>query len=143
MRCSHCPAPSDDLCRGEQTPHFCNLVNPDHLSYAPAYIRILVRDDVVYTDESPHEIAGDESMPPLATQATNLWRSARAFAASGGKLASKPERARRLEICRACPKWNGFRCTSCGCATVVKAYSAAESCPLSPPKWGPISSPAE
>lgn len=45
MRCPHCPAPVDELCRGEAVPRFCQLVDATHPDYQPAYKRILVRDD--------------------------------------------------------------------------------------------------
>ena len=48
MRCAlPCPAPSGAICRGESNSVFCRHVNPNDPLYAPAYIRILVADDVV------------------------------------------------------------------------------------------------
>jgi len=47
MRCPHCPALIGELCRGEAIPHFCRLVNPVDPIYTPAFVRILVRDDVI------------------------------------------------------------------------------------------------
>jgi hypothetical protein len=82
--------------------------------------------------EAPAPPAG---MPPVRRQAANLWRSIRAFVASGGKLAPKSVRAQRLAICRQCEWWNGFRCRKCGCATPIKVWAAEEVCPLDPPKW--------
>lgn len=74
------------------------------------------------------------SFPPVRQQAMNLWRSAKAFIKSGGKLASKAERARRQSICQACPFWSGSRCRKCGC-TALKLYAEAAVCPDSPPRW--------
>jgi hypothetical protein len=76
--------------------------------------------------------------PPLVTQAQNLFRSARGFVRSGFKLASKLERARRLEICRVCPKYVGNRCSVCGCASAAKTWVASDRCPLDPPKWSAV-----
>ncbi len=57
MRCPHCPAPDGELCRGEAIPHFCRLVNPADPIYTPAYVRILVRDDVI-VDPLALDLAG-------------------------------------------------------------------------------------
>jgi hypothetical protein len=75
--------------------------------------------------------------PSVRHQARNLWRSVKAFVASGGKLAPKAVRAERQRTCAVCPYWTGARCRKCGCATPIKIYSAAEVCPDDPPRWGP------
>ncbi len=58
MRCSHCPAPIEEHCRGEEVNRFCDFVNPSHPQYDPAYKRILVRDD--------HQ--GPIEMPPRTSE---------------------------------------------------------------------------
>ncbi len=58
MRCAHCPAPTDELCRGEATGHFCRLVDPADTIYTPAYVRILVRDDHVVDPLAPLDLSG-------------------------------------------------------------------------------------
>jgi hypothetical protein len=40
---------------------------------------------------------------------------------------------RRLDICRACDKWNGSTCSICGCFTALKVRLKAEACPIG--KW--------
>jgi hypothetical protein len=79
-----------------------------------------------------------QSYPRIHQQAVSLWRSLRAFIASGGKLASRAERVRRLAICGACPFFNApqRRCTKCGCFEPVKVYAAVAMCPDDPPRWG-------
>jgi hypothetical protein len=73
------------------------------------------------------------SYPPVAVQARNLWRSIKAFVASGGKLAPKSVRAERQATCNGCPFWRG-RCLKCGC-TGLKLYAAVAVCPDDPPRW--------
>jgi hypothetical protein len=45
--------------------------------------------------------------------------------------------ARRLAICRSCPKWNPHsqRCGICGCRAAVKVKLASAVCPDDPPRW--------
>lgn len=83
-----------------------------------------------------------QTFPGVRAQAVNFWRTVKAFVKSGGKLATKAERARRQSICQVCPFWSGSRCRKCGC-TSLKSYAAAAVCPDFPPRWGLIEPPAE
>ena len=114
----------------ERYRHLASDDNPD------AWGRQRYREAMIVQASSPAAVPA--SFPPIQAQARSLWRSIRAFVANGGKLASKAERARRLAICRACPFFLGGRCKKCGCATQVKTFSAAETCPDIPPRWGPV-----
>lgn len=77
-------------------------------------------------------------MPSVGQMATNLFRSVKAFAKSGGKLASKEVRTERKAICVACEHWTGFQCRKCGC-TGLKLYAAAMECPIG--KWLAVTAP--
>jgi hypothetical protein len=81
--------------------------------------------------------ANPASYPPLAEMAGNLVRSMGRFVASGGKVASKSEQARRLDICHVCEHFDGEqgRCTVCGCHARLKARLQSDHCPLPQPKW--------
>jgi hypothetical protein len=82
--------------------------------------------------------SGDDSpqYPPIAIQASNLFRSAIGWARSGFKLAPKAVRAERQAICDLCEKWDKVqrRCRACGC-TSLKPWAASSRCPLPDPKW--------
>lgn len=54
MNCERCPLASK--CRGEEIPRLCELIDPDHPDYEPAYI-----DALEPTPPDPHE--ADESPP--------------------------------------------------------------------------------
>ncbi len=73
------------------------------------------------------------AFPPIRTQAGNLAGALFAWAVSGFSTASAEEQARRLDICRACPEWDGSRCRKCGCYTAAKVRMKTEHCPMS--KW--------
>lgn len=67
------------------------------------------------------------------------------WAKSGFQTVSEEDLVSRLEICKGCEFWDadGFagtgRCQKCGCSTQAKLRMATSSCPLTPPKWGPVS----
>jgi hypothetical protein len=110
--------------RHERYRWLCSDENPDVAS-RDGYRRLVIK------------MAGGDpaSVPPVHVQAVNLWRSIKAFAKSGGKLAPKSVRAARQATCNVCPHWTGFRCGRCGC-TGLKLYSAAAECPDKPARWG-------
>jgi hypothetical protein len=82
--------------------------------------------------------------PSAQQQARNLWVSLKRFVRSGGELAPKAERARRLAICLGCDKYDQAqkRCRVCGCKNSAKVWLASDRCPLDPPKWTAIGPPA-
>lgn len=53
MRCPHCPISGP--CRGENAARLCELVDPTHPAYNPAYLRVLVPTD-------PHRVPLAESL---------------------------------------------------------------------------------
>jgi hypothetical protein len=108
------------------------MASPDRPGHE-AICRHLI--EVAGDDPGPAPVSPETSYPSVAQQARNLWRSIKAFVASGGRLVPKAVRAERARICRACPHWNGITCGKCGC-TKLKVWSAAEKCPDNPPRWG-------
>jgi hypothetical protein len=73
--------------------------------------------------------------PPPAAQARNLAGAVGRFVAGGMKRATPEQQAERLAVCRGCPEFRDGRCRVCGCFLSAKIASAAEHCPLDPPKW--------
>jgi hypothetical protein len=68
VRCDHCPAPAEELCRGESIAHYCRLVDPQSEIYTPAFIRILIRDDHEHKKEpgpTPLAVASDQALVPM------------------------------------------------------------------------------
>lgn len=43
----------------------------------------------------------------------------------------------RFLICNSCPYNESGECILCGCNLAEKTAKKEESCPLTPPKWGP------
>ena len=76
------------------------------------------------------EPAAQPAFPPLTTQAANLFQAAVAFVGDGCALVDDAEYRCRLEICRACDRRAGKRCTACGCWIGLKARGRAFACPL-------------
>ena len=70
------------------------------------------------------------AVPPLTTQAVNLFQSVAAFVGDGCALVDDAEYRRRLTVCHACDRRTGRRCTECGCWIGVKARGRAFECPL-------------
>jgi hypothetical protein len=52
---------SEDVCRGETYSIFCDYLDPVSPRYAPAYASILVRDQVVLTDEDRRRMRAAET----------------------------------------------------------------------------------
>lgn len=87
----------------------------------------------------------DKEKPSISQQASSLINSAVNWAKKDKFKTVPPEIFnQRKEICLNCDKWdknglNGIgRCSVCGCS-VGKLYIPSAKCPLTPPKWGPIS----
>ena len=57
------------------------------------------------------------------TQAMAKWQKA------GFPIASDTERARRVAICRSCPRYEWFHCQVCRCICLIKAGLDTEECP--------------
>ncbi len=81
--------------------------------------------------------------PPSAAQmAKTLAESMKSWVRNGFKLATEEQLTERMNICKACPHWDGEalastgRCLKCGCSTQAKLRLAHEKCPLD--LWGPI-----
>lgn len=81
---------------------------------------------------------GAPAMPSLAQQGVNFATAVAAHVATGGRGVTPGELAERLAICGGCEFFQGGRCSKCGCGLWMKANWAEQSCPLDPPKWGPI-----
>lgn len=65
----------------------------------------------------------------------NFINSASQYLLNGMPNVSPEAKAKRLEICQSCDKFNpnGFRCNECGCFLLIKTGWATEKCPLN--KW--------
>jgi hypothetical protein len=74
-------------------------------------------------------------MPSIFNQIKSASTAAIDFIRGGCKIVDKTEQERRLEICRVCDKFDGSRCTICGCMMKWKAAIESSRCPLDPPKW--------
>jgi hypothetical protein len=81
--------------------------------------------------------------PSLLSQAATLAASTARHVAAGMPMVTAHEKETRLAICHACPSYDAGRCRSCGCVLEIKCGWALESCPLDPPKWGPIETQAK
>ncbi len=71
-----------------------------------------------------------QSLPPLATQASNLFQAAVAFVGDGCGIVDDATYRQRLEICRTCDRLNGNRCAACGCFIRVKARGRIFRCAI-------------
>lgn len=77
--------------------------------------------------------------PPILRQVANATAAAgrvvSAVVHAQPVLVAPEEAARRLEVCRACDRYDPAygRCTACGCACGWKASLDTETCPLD--KW--------
>ena len=78
----------------------------------------------------PPASAPQQSFPPLATQAANLFLSAVAFVGDGCGVVDDAQYRQRLEICRVCDRRTGNRCLACGCWINVKARGRIFRCPI-------------
>ena len=100
-------------------------------------------DDVSPTPTSRHSLsrsgeiskppatgAAQQAVPPLTTQAANLFQSVAAFVGDGCGIADDVAYRKRLEICRTCDRLKGDRCTACGCWIKAKARGRIFRCPI-------------
>jgi hypothetical protein len=77
--------------------------------------------------------------PTVTKMAQTFAESIVQWAKKGFKVVTEEEYNQRLDICKACPVWDGSalngggRCRECGCATQAKLKIATERCPLD--KW--------
>jgi len=76
---------------------------------------------------------GEQELPPLTTQAANLFQSVVAFVGDGCGIVDDQQYRRRLEICQTCGQRTGMRCAACGCWINVKARGRVFRCPIG--KW--------
>ena len=74
--------------------------------------------------------ASQQPLPPLTTQASNLFQSVVAFVGDGCGIVDDATYRQRLEICRTCDRLSGDRCAACGCFINVKARGRIFSCPI-------------
>jgi hypothetical protein len=99
------------------------------------------------TRELPIE-TGDESpaieAPGLLRQALTFAEALARHVAAGSPEATPEQAEARLAICRGCVYFDpeAARCKACGCRMEVKVTWADASCPLDPPKWGPVTADA-
>ena len=79
---------------------------------------------------SPEYGRGEPELPPLTTQAANLFQSVVAFVGDGCGVVDNDQYRRRLDICQTCDRRAGKRCAACGCWINVKARGRAFRCPI-------------
>jgi hypothetical protein len=81
--------------------------------------------------------------PTLLRKVTNFAKAITKHTISGFSTVSSEIQTARLSICRGCIEYfdsEKLICKhkDCGCYLPVKTSWASQSCPLSPPKWGPV-----
>lgn len=76
-------------------------------------------------------------LPSLSSMLANFAGSMLQWAASGFRVVDETTFQSRLAECSRCEHWKDNRCRKCGCWS-VKHHLATASCPLDPPKWGPV-----
>lgn len=136
--CATCPRLAKGLslpCRAQTTRHrrYCDLADPSHPDFKPAYCRMLADEP-----EPETVLPAPVQMPGLARQAASFFKAAVNHVSAGAPSATNVQREARLAICRTCEYYRDERCGVCGCFVAVKASWADQSCPLNPPKWGPV-----
>lgn len=104
---------------------------------------ILSEDGDTITVDETHPAYPRERPPGILRKAAHFAASAAKHIAAGAPRASQEEIDRRCAICRACPHFDGHACRKCGCPVkrervyISKLAWAGESCPDTPPRWGP------
>lgn len=68
-------------------------------------------------------------LPSFTEQLAHLAKDLTQWGASGFQIPPKPERDRRVEICRGCDLYVDGRCSKCGCACAWGAFLESKSCP--------------
>lgn len=95
----------------------------------------------------PRPTAADrDAALSLFHKASNFIVAASCHAAAGAPQCSKEEIDRRFAICQTneCGFFDGSACAKCGCKVsrvkrfLSKLAWADQSCPDTPPRWGPI-----
>lgn len=78
--------------------------------------------------------------PGILRQILNFGMAVVHHAAQGMPMATEEQKNARMAVCRACEWFDGDKggCRKCGCSMDMKAGWADRSCPLDPPKWGPV-----
>lgn len=130
-RCSHCPVECGLPCRGLETPVYCQRAKVN-----PAIREILVKH--AWQMVANRQV---EAPPPLYQRALAFMGAVARHVATGMHHAPPEVQAARLAICYLCEHHRGEQCTICGCADKglkLKTSWANQSCPLKPPKWGPV-----
>ncbi len=117
MSCPRCPCP--DRCTGQSV--FCEWAAKDPPN--PMELRHIC------------ERIATSDYPTLINQVRSVVSAAVGFVASGFAVASDDEKARRLEICKGCERYDDAagRCKACGCFSAIKARIESQSCPEG--KW--------
>lgn len=108
----------------------CRKIDQD----CPIYTCLGLKDDRVC--DLVQKLSKNRSLPNRIIQAAG----AVVQEVIGGKQISNEQIEERLSICRACEMFNHKtqQCTLCTCYMPVKVHLSTASCPLKPPKWGPI-----
>lgn len=87
----------------------------------------------LYSDE-----ASPEHRPGFLQKLANFTMAVASHVAAGMPLATTEQKNARLVICQACEHFENGGCWKCGCSMDMKAGWTDQSCPLEPPKWGPL-----
>lgn len=110
-KCGHCPLLAEDQpCPGQRNPRVCERADPSSPEHAPG----------------------------ILTQILSFGVAVIQHVAAGAPQANEAQKNARLAICQACEHYEPGRCRVCGCGLSMKAGWADQSCPLDPPKWGPV-----
>jgi hypothetical protein len=134
MRCADCPVPEGSPCLGDVNPRFAQLCQLA-ASGDPIQRRHVVNRSAIGAEPPP---------PGFLERAVTFAEAMIQHAAAGFPKADEETVKGRLEICRACEFFDpeSEHCRRCGCNMPYKVTMADMSCPLDPPKWGPVTSPA-
>jgi hypothetical protein len=131
-RCTDCPVAEGRACIAAALPesfgHFCGWAKDGEPTR-----RAHVVNRSAIAEANPPAVP----MPGLARQAVNFVGAVAHHVAAGMPSAPAEVKAARLAICRECdlyvPETARCRDVRCGWADM--------SCPLDPPRWGPVTSP--
>jgi hypothetical protein len=136
-RCAHCPVAEGSPCLGETAPElfpdFCRMAESGNAIQR----RHIVGRSAIGLTSTP--------MPGLFERVATFAGAVAQHVAAGGPKASPEQVEARLAICRGCEFYEAerVRCLKCGCYLagdlMGKTSWAEQSCPLDPPKWGPVS----
>jgi hypothetical protein len=70
-RCPHCPVATGSPCIGVEIPRLCELVDPKHSAYNPAYVSLLLRGRGNYLERSEGK---SEHVTPSLSESLALLR---------------------------------------------------------------------